>query len=154
MSIFDRFLPKKRPLEIKNNMPKEKENMKKTFGIYCNKHHGTKNDKLCPKCTALLATVMTKMNRCPYGITKPICDRCEIQCFGEKQTKEFMEIMKSTGTGRFFKHPIMAIKHKMASMSVDYSKHEMEKRQKEKDKAKEKNAQEKAKAKEKAEKDK
>ena len=97
---------------------------------------------------------MTKMNRCPYGITKPICDRCEIQCFGEKQTKQFMEIMKSTGTGMFFKHPIMAIKHKMASMSVDYSKHEMEKRQKEKDKAKEKHAQEKAKAKEKADKDK
>lgn len=149
MSIFDRFLPKKKPLEIKNNIPKEKENMKKTFGIYCNKHHGTKNEKLCPKCTALLATVMTKMNKCPYGITKPICDRCEIHCFGEKQTREFLEIMRSTGTGMFFRHPIMAIKHKMASMSVDYSKHEMEKRQKEKDKAKAKNAQEKAKAKEK-----
>lgn len=152
MSIFDRFLPKKKPLEIKNNIPKEKETMKKAFGIYCHKNHGTKDDKLCPKCTALLATVMTKMNRCPYGITKPICDRCEIQCFGEKQTKEFMKIMSSTGTGMFFRHPIMSIKHKMASMSVDYSKHEMEKKQQEKAKHKEKLAKEKAKAKEASEK--
>ena len=149
MSIFDRFLPKKKPLEIKNNIPKEKETIKKTFSVYCHKHHGTSGSKLCPKCTALLATVMTKMNKCPYGITKPICDRCEIQCVGEKQTKEFMEIMRSAGTGMFFRHPIMAIKHKMASMSVDYSKHEMEKRQREKEKAREKLAQEKAKAKEK-----
>ncbi|MCR5176482.1 MAG: nitrous oxide-stimulated promoter family protein [Anaerovibrio sp.] len=154
MSIFDRFLPKRKPVEIKNNIPKEKENLRKTFGVYCNKHHGTKSGKLCPKCTALLATVMTKINRCPYGITKPICDRCEIQCFGEKQTKEFMEIMKSSGTGMFLRHPIMAFKHKMASLSVDYSKNEMEKRQREKEKAKEKNAKEKAKAREKAEKNK
>ena len=152
MSILDRFKPSKQQPEIKNNMPKEKENLKKTFGVYCNKHHNTKSGKLCPKCTALLATVMTKMNRCPYGITKPICDRCEIQCFGTKQTKEFMEIMTSSTRGMFFKHPIMTIKHKIASMSVDYSKNEQEKRQREKDKAKAKNAEEKAKAKDAAEK--
>ena len=81
MSIFSRFLPKRKPPEIKNNIPKEKANIRKTFGIYCHKHHDTSGDKLCPKCTALLATVMTKMNRCPYGITKPICDRCDRPCF-------------------------------------------------------------------------
>ena len=74
MSIFSRFLPKRKPPELKNNIPKEKENIRKTFGIYCKKHHGPKEGKLCPSCTALLATVFTKMDRCPYGITKPICD--------------------------------------------------------------------------------
>ena len=96
MGMFDRFLPKKKPVEIKNNIPKEKESIKKSFGVYCNKNHGTKGEKLCPKCTALLATVMTKMNRCPYGITKPICDRCEIQCFGDKNNKMFNEIMSAS----------------------------------------------------------
>ncbi|MDD3114832.1 MAG: nitrous oxide-stimulated promoter family protein [Anaerovibrio sp.] len=147
MSIFDRFLPKKKQPEVKNTIPQEKANIKKTFGVYCSKHHSTKGDKLCPKCTALLATVMTKINRCPYGITKPICDRCEQQCFGSSQNKEFMKIMSSVSKGMFLRHPMMSIKHKMASISVDYAKREQEKRLAEKNAAKKKNAEEKIKAK-------
>lgn len=130
MSIFSRFLPKRKPVEIKNNIPKEKANIRKTFGIYCHSHHSTSGDKLCPKCTALLATVMTKMNRCPYGITKPICDRCDhtIQCFGSHQAKEFLAIMGSTQKRMFLRHPIMAVKHKLASMGVDYAKYQQAKK--------------------------
>ena len=154
MGIFDRFLPKKKQPEVKNTIPQEKANIKKTFGVYCNKHHSTKGEKLCPKCTALLATVMTKINRCPYGITKPICDRCERQCFGKAQNTEFMKIMTSSSKGMFLKHPMMTMKHKMASLSVDYAKREQEKRQAEKAAAKKKNAEAKAKAKEEGKKEK
>ncbi|MBQ5586533.1 MAG: nitrous oxide-stimulated promoter family protein [Selenomonadaceae bacterium] len=154
MGIFDRFLPKKKQPEVKNTIPQEKANIKKTFGVYCNKHHNTKGEKLCPKCTALLATVMTKINRCPYGITKPICDRCERQCFGKAQNTEFMKIMTSSSKGMFLKHPMMTMKHKMASLSVDYAKREQEKRQAEKAAAKKKNAEAKAKAKEEGKKEK
>ena len=152
MGILSRFLPKRKQPEIKNNIPKEKATIRKTFGVYCHSHHNTTGDKLCPKCTALLATVMTKMNRCPYGITKPICDRCEMPCFGDAANKQFREIMSSSQSRMLLRHPVMAVKHKMASMSFDYAKHEQEKRQKEKADAKVKNAQEKAKAKAKEEK--
>ena len=147
MSIFSRFLPKRKPVEIKNNIPKEKENIKKTFGLYCHKHHDTKDDKLCPKCTALLATVMTKMNRCPYGITKPICDRCDraAMCFGAKQAQEFMAIMNGTQKRMFLSHPMMAIKHKLASMGVDYAKYQQAKKIDDKVKAKEAAAKKRAK---------
>ena len=147
MSIFSRFLPKRKPVEIKNNIPKEKENIKKTFGLYCHKHHDTKDDKLCPKCTALLATVMTKMNRCPYGITKPICDRCDraAECLGAKQSQEFMAIMNGTQKRMFLSHPMMAIKHKLASMGVDYAKFQQEKKISDKVKAKEEAAKKRAK---------
>ena len=114
----------------------------------------SKNEKLCPKCTALLATVMTKLSRCQYGITKPICDRCENQCFGAAQNKEFMKIMQSASTGMFLRHPMMAIKHKMASMSFDYSMHEQEKAQQKKAEAKAKNAEAKLKARQEQKKDK
>ena len=149
MGFLSKFLPKKKPVEIKNNIPKEKATIRKTFGVYCHSHHGTTDDKLCPKCTALLATVMTKMNRCPYGITKPICDRCDIPCFGTRQTKEFQEIMSGTQKRMLFKHPVLTVKHKLASMGVDYAKREQEKKIEDKNRAKEKAAKEKAKAKEK-----
>ena len=145
MSIFSRFLPKRKPPEIKNNIPKEKANIRKTFGVYCHKHHDTSGDKLCPQCTALLATVMTKMNRCPYGITKPVCDRCDRPCFGAKQTRDFMEIMSSSQGSMFLRHPVMTVKHKLMSMGVDYAKYQHQKKIDDKVKAKEKAAKERAK---------
>ena len=147
MSIFSRFLPKRKPPELKNNIPKEKENIRKTFGVYCKKNHDGKNGKLCPSCTALLATVFTKMDRCPYGITKPICDRCDRPCFGPKATQEFLAIMRSTQSGMFLRHPIMTIRHKIAGLGVTYAKQQQEKKLSDRAKAREKAAKERAKEK-------
>ena len=149
MSIFSRFLPKRKPPELKNNIPKEKKNIRKTFGVYCKNHHGGRNGKLCPSCTALLATVFTKMDRCPYGITKPICDRCDRPCFGTKATQEFLAIMSSAQRGMFLRHPIMTIRHKIAGMGVNYAKYQRDKKTSEKLKAREQAAKTRAKEKEK-----
>ncbi len=138
MSIFSRFLPKKKPVEIKNNIPKEKAIIKKRFAIYCHKHHGTGGDKLCPKCQGLLMTVLTKISRCPYGITKPTCDRCERPCFGEAKTKEFLTIMHTGGTRMLLTHPIMTVRQKLMDMGYDYAKYQQEKKAVDKAKAKEK----------------
>lgn len=149
MSFISKFLPKRKPVEIKNNIPKEKASIKKTFAVYCHAHHGTSGEKLCPKCTALLATVMTRMNRCRYGITKPICDRCEYvsECFGARQARDFLTIMNSNRGRMYLKHPIMSIKHKFLSMGVDYARYEQQKKIDDKVKAKEKAAKERSKEK-------
>lgn len=120
MGIFSRFLPKKpdpNKVVLKNNIPKEKEAIRKMFGIFCSSNH--KNDsgkKLCPKCTALLATLMLKMSRCQYGITKPNCEKCPTPCLTKAQYSEFVQIMEKSERKLFFKHPIMAIKHKLYGM--------------------------------------
>lgn len=126
LSIFSKFFSKKQapqPVLPKNMIPQEKETIRKMFGIYCKNNHGVSTGKkLCPKCTALLATAMLKMNRCPYGITKPICDKCKTPCFGTAQTKEFLEIMKGAQTRMFFKHPMMAMKHMLYGMRREAKK--------------------------------
>ena len=131
MGIVDKIkglLPKRKEPELKNNTPKEKENIRKTFGVYCNKEHKTEGDKLCPKCTALLTTVFIKIGRCPYGIGKPICDKCETPCFGESATKEFREIMSSSQRKMMLTHPIMTLKHKIQGLGVEYAKQERDKK--------------------------
>lgn len=128
MSFLSRLIParfkkKKDPVEeVKNNLLKERENIKKSFAVYCNAHHSTADGKLCPRCNALLLVVMTKMNRCPYGITKPVCDRCDRQCFGEANNKAFMEIMEGSRRGMLVRHPIMTVRHKIMKLGVDYAK--------------------------------
>ena len=144
MSFLSRFLPgkdKNKPVELKNNIPKEKESIKKTFAVYCHAHHDTEGAKLCGKCSALLATILTKIDRCPYGITKPICDQCDRPCFSPKQTKEFLEIMSSNQGRMFLKHPIMAIRHKFAKLGSEYAQFKRQKTEENKAKAREKNAQ-------------
>ena len=81
-----------------------------------------------------------KMNRCPYGITKPICDRCESPCFSKSQNIEFRKIMTANQKSMLLRHPIMTIKHKLASMGVDYALKERSKKGQQKVEAKEKAA--------------
>lgn len=131
MGILDKLkkiLPKRKEPELKNNVPKERENIRKTFGVYCNANHGTTDGKLCPKCTALLSTVMLKIQRCPYGIAKPICDACETPCFGEIPTKEFRTVMKSAQKKMLLSHPLMAVRHKIASLGAEYAKVQRDKK--------------------------
>lgn len=125
----------KKNLQLRNNIPKEKLNIKKTLGIYCNAHHNTKDGRLCPKCTAMLATILPKMNHCRYGTTKPICDRCDDMCFGPEYNKIFMDAMNTGSKKMLVKHPIMAVKHKVLGMGVDYAKAEMDRQKTEKKKA-------------------
>ena len=53
--------------------------------------------------------------------------------------------MNETQRGMFLRHPIMTIKHKLASMGVDYAKYQQDKKVSDKVKAKEKAAKSRAK---------
>lgn len=128
------FLPKRKEPEMKNNVPKEKETIRKTFGEYCNANHGTVGGKLCARCTAVLSNVMIKISRCPYGIGKPICEQCETPCFGERFTNEFMTIMKGGQKKMLLSHPIMAVKHKLAGLGAEYAKMQRDKKTSDKQK--------------------
>ena len=119
----ERFRKKKDPSEgLKENRLKEKENIKASFAVYCNANHDTKDGKLCPKCTALLTNVLLKIGKCKYGITKPLCDHCDEQCFGEAANKTFMEIMDGSRKGMLLHHPMMTVRHKITGMGVEYAK--------------------------------
>lgn len=128
------LLPKRKEPELKNNIPNEKENIRKTFGKYCNANHGTSDNKLCAKCTAVLSTVLVKISRCPYGIGKPICEQCETHCFGERFTNDFLEIMKGGQKKMLLSHPLMTIKHKMAGLGAEYAKMQRDKKSTDKQK--------------------
>ena len=119
----ERFRKKKDPTAgLKENRTKEKENIKTSFAVYCNANHDTKDGKLCPKCTALLTTVLLKFGRCKYGVTKPLCDHCDEKCFGEAANKTFMKIMDGSRNKMLLRHPIMTVRHKITGMGVEYAK--------------------------------
>lgn len=142
-----KILPNREKLAIRNNVPKEKENIKKSFGVYCNKNHGTKDGHLCNKCNALLLRIMTKMKTCPYGLqAKPVCEMCDLKCFGSDM-KQFLTILEESKNKMLMKHPVMAAKHRLLKAGTGYAKNEQEIKSNEAARAKRMAKREKARAK-------
>ncbi len=145
--LMGKILPSKDKLAIRNNVPKEKENIKKSFGVYCNKNHGSKEGHLCNKCNALLLRIMTKMKNCPYGTqAKPVCEMCDVKCFGPDM-KQFLAILEESKNKMLMKHPVMAAKHRLLKAGTGYAKNEQEMKKNEADRSRRMAKREKARAK-------
>jgi hypothetical protein len=83
--------------------------------IYCKaKHQGQTVTGLCPECTDILDYAATRLDRCPYGQTKPTCNKCPIHCYKPLQKQIVKEIMIFAGPRMLLPHPIRAIKHLLA----------------------------------------
>lgn len=95
---------------------KEKDDIRtlmKFVGIYCGEsHHGEKDpfsfklfdikeiDKkeisLCQDCTRLLTYGLTMRLKCPHD-PKPMCKKCETQCYHGDYKSKIREVMKFSG---------------------------------------------------------
>jgi hypothetical protein len=110
---------------------KEKEDIRtliKFVDIYCRENHNgektpflfkgfdikgieKKEISLCPDCTRLLAYGLTMRLKCPHG-PKPMCKKCETQCYHGDYKARIREVMKFSG--------IYMIKHGRLDMLYHY----------------------------------
>ena len=99
-------------------------------GIYCReKHDGEKapfsiksldvtefeggDAALCKECTKLLAYGLTMRMKCPHN-PKPMCKKCETQCYHGEYKSKIREVMKYSG--------MYMIKHGRVDMLYHYLK--------------------------------
>ena len=85
----------------------------KFVGVYCRENHDEEKvpfsfklleikeiDKkevfLCPDCTRLLTYGLTMRLKCPHH-PKPMCKRCETQCYNGDYKSKIREVMKFSG---------------------------------------------------------
>jgi len=85
----------------------------KFVGVYCReKHDGErtpfsfklvdlkgiekKETPLCPDCTRLLTYGLTMRLKCPHN-PKPMCKKCETQCYHGEYKAKIREVMKFSG---------------------------------------------------------
>lgn len=81
--------------------------------IYCKAHCGdvARNGGLCQQCSALVDYAEQKLDRCPYGETKPDCGRCPIHCYKPEPREQIREAMRYAGPRMMLYHPIEALLH-------------------------------------------
>ena len=89
--------------------------IKAMTAIYCKAHHiRINNEKHCQTCCEFLDYANEKLDRCPYGIIKPTCNKCPIHCYKKDIREQARIIMRYAGPRMLFKHPILTIKHFIA----------------------------------------
>ena len=77
---------------------KHREDFKKSFSLPFEEIAGLmeKGVHLCESCSELLSYGMRKRFRCPHN-PKPMCKKCDTQCYNRKYRQKVREVMKFSG---------------------------------------------------------
>ena len=95
------------------HLEREFETMSRMVDIYCADHHGGAKDALCESCAEFLEYARVRLDKCPYGATKPTCANCPIHCYKAEQRDQARTIMRYAGPRMLLKHPLLTIAHKI-----------------------------------------
>lgn len=91
------------------------------IALYCKKKHKHKGG-LCDECTQLQEYVNLRIEKCPLKDDKPFCSNCTIHCYKKDMREKIKSVMRFSGPRLIFSHPIMAIKHVIATIKAKKAK--------------------------------
>ncbi len=92
----------------------ERQTIEAMIALACRDWHGTKNG-LCADCQELFDYSCFRLAKCPYKEEKPTCEKCPIHCYRPDQRRLIREVMRYAGPRILLEHPILAVKHMIAS---------------------------------------
>lgn len=89
-------------------LQREFRTMQRMVGIWCRDMHG---GAVCPECSAFLAYAERRLEKCPYGETKPTCAKCPVHCYKRAQREQARDIMRYAGPRMVWRHPWLSLMH-------------------------------------------
>ena len=85
--------------------------MRHMVDLYCRTQHGESASCPCEQCAAFLAYAERRLQKCPYGESKPTCANCPIHCY-KSEPREFARVvMRYAGPRMMARHPYLALRH-------------------------------------------
>ena len=100
-------------MEFENaRLERERKTVAAMIALYCQRHHAPDSD-FCDTCRDLEAYTRLRLEKCPYGETKPTCVNCPIHCYQPHRREEIRRVMAFSGPRMLLKHPILAVRHMM-----------------------------------------
>jgi hypothetical protein len=85
--------------------------MQRMVEIYCTDHHVAGGGMLCPDCDRFLAYAQKRLEKCPYGPSKPTCAKCPVHCYKPEPRALASRVMKYSGPRMAWKHPWLSLVH-------------------------------------------
>lgn len=78
--------------------------------IYCRAHHGAAKD-LCNQCAGLLVYAEERIEQCPFGDEKTVCNQCTVHCYKPEMRERIKDVMRFSGPRMICHHPLLAVRH-------------------------------------------
>jgi hypothetical protein len=94
----------------KRRIKREKKTIEAMIALYCRDHHQAEPTP-CETCADLLAYARQRLERCPWGESKPTCAKCPIHCYQPEMREQVRRVMRYAGPRMLLHHPILAIAH-------------------------------------------
>jgi len=95
---------------LTNRLEREKATIKAMIGIYCTDVH-RRQHILCMDCSRLYEYAVQRLDKCPFGDTKPTCVNCLVHCYQPAMRERVKFVMRYAGPRMLLRHPILAIFH-------------------------------------------
>jgi predicted amidophosphoribosyltransferase len=80
------------------------------IALHCRDQHRPENG-LCGGCRELEEYAARRLERCPYGETKPTCVNCPIHCYQQTMRERVRVVMRYAGPRMLLRHPYLALMH-------------------------------------------
>lgn len=94
---------------IDKRIKREKKTVYVMIRMYCQHFHREK--EMCNNCLDLYKYTEARIDKCPFGQTKPVCNVCTVHCFKKDIREEVKKIMRFSGPKMILYHPYLAVKH-------------------------------------------
>ena len=78
--------------------------------LYCRARHG-RSRELCEACAQLQEYAVQRIEHCPFGLEKPVCNHCTVHCYQPEMRQRVQEVMRFAGPRMPVRHPVLAIRH-------------------------------------------
>ena len=94
----------------RKRLARERQTIAAMIGCYCEGHHHV-NTALCPDCRGLLDYAAVRLERCRFGVEKPICVKCPVHCYQRARREQVKAVMRYAGPRMLWRHPILSLRH-------------------------------------------
>jgi Nitrous oxide-stimulated promoter len=78
--------------------------------IFCRDHHQPA-DSLCADCRQFLDYANVRLERCHFGVEKPVCAKCPVHCYQRERREQVRRIMIYAGPRMAWRHPVLSVRH-------------------------------------------
>jgi hypothetical protein len=93
-------------------LAREWKTMSAMVQCYCRGQHASAGD-LCGECRELLAYATLRLERCRFGIEKPICANCPVHCYLPARREQIKVVMRYAGPRMLWRHPLLSLRHRL-----------------------------------------
>lgn len=101
--------------DITSKREREKVMVTEMIALYCRRHHGTLG-ALCSDCAELAQYARDRSDHCPFMEHKTFCSNCKVHCYRGDMRTRIREVMRFSGPRMLFHHPVMAVRHVIATV--------------------------------------